>query len=90
MTLPGDYQQTLHKLQDTLTDEQMCNVLNCTNSDSANKMILDYLMASLKCKEDILDLYDQLEKLTNSPNLLHIIRHLREGMLNPILCLQLS
>jgi len=88
--LPGDYQQTLHKLQDTLTDDQICSVLHCSNSSAANRMIFDCLIDNLKCKEDMLDLCNQLDRLTNSPSLLHIISELRNGMLASILCLQLS
>jgi len=90
VALPEDYQQTLHKLQDILTDDQMCNVLSCSNSSAANRMIFDYLINNLKYKEDMLDLCDQLDRLTNSPSLLHIISELRNGMPASILCLQLS
>jgi len=79
-SFPEDHQQTLGKLQDSLTDQQMSEVLDCTDSDSANKMMLDYLINNIKCREDILDFCDQLDKLTYSLSLLHVVNELRNGM----------
>ena len=43
-------------------------------------MILDYLIDSVKHKEDLLDLCDLLDRLTDiSPNLMQHIKELREG-----------
>ena len=58
----------------------MCHVLNCSSCHTANKMILDCLLDSMKCKEDLLDLCDQLDRLTDiSPGLKHLINELRQG-----------
>ena len=43
-------------------------------------MILDCLIDRMKCKEDLLDLCDQLDRLTStSPELMHLINELRKG-----------
>ena len=79
-SFPEDYQQTLGKLQDRFTDEQICKVLKCTSTGSANKMMLDYLINNIKSREDLLDFCDQLDKLTYSLSLLHVVKELRKGM----------
>ena len=44
-------------------------------------MILDYLIEPLKDERDLLDLCDQLDRLTDiSPNLKHVITELRKGL----------
>jgi len=42
-------------------------------------MILDYLIGSMKCSEDLLDFCDQLDKFNDSPDLLLIAQELRKG-----------
>ena len=77
---PKDFHQSLQKLEDKLSDDQMCTILNCSTPHIANKMILDYLLDSMKCREDLLDLCDQLDRLTdNSPSLQHLINEIRQG-----------
>ena len=77
---PKDFYQTLQKLQDKLSDDQICTILNCSSSQIANKMILDYLIDSMKCREDLLDLCDQLDRLTDiSPSLQNLIDEIRQG-----------
>ena len=77
---PKDCYQTLQKLQDKLSDDQICTILNCSSFQIANKMILDYLIDSMKCREDLLDLCDQLDRLTDiSPNLQNLIDEIRQG-----------
>ena len=78
-SLPNDHQQTLLKLQERLADNVICNVLTCTNSYIANKMMLDYLIGGMKCREDMLDFCDQLDKFNDSLDLLPIVHELREG-----------
>ena len=80
---PKDSLQSLEKLQDTLSDVQICAVLNCANSHSANKMILDCLIDKMKFTEDIFDLCDQLDKLTVlTPDLKRLTDELRKGYIN--------
>ena len=77
---PKDFLQSLEKLQDKLSDDQICTILNCSNSHTANKMILDCLIDKLKFKEDMFDLCNQLDRLTDiSPDLKHLINDLRKG-----------
>ena len=77
---PKDFHQSLQKLQDKLSDDQICTILSCSSSYTANKMILDVLIDRMKCKEDLLDLCDQLDRLTDiSPGLHHHIYEIRQG-----------
>ena len=75
---PKDFCQSLQVLQDQLTDDHLCAVLNCSDSDSANKLILDCLIDATKSEDDLLD---QLDRLTDaSPDLKHTISELRKGI----------
>ena len=77
---PKDSLQSLAKLQDVLSDDQICAILNCSDSHTANKMILDCLINKMNCKEDVFNLCDQLNRLTDiSPNLTNLISKLRKG-----------
>ena len=80
---PKQSLQSLEKLQDTLSDDQICAILNCSNSQSANKMILDCLIDKMKFREDIFDLCDQLDKLNDvTPDLKCLTNKLRKGYFN--------
>ena len=77
---PKDSLQSLNKLQDVLSDDQICAILNCSTSHTANKMILDCLIDKLKFKEDMFLLCNQLDGLTDiSSDLKHLINELRKG-----------
>ena len=44
-------------------------------------MILDYLIDAIKSEDDLLNLYELLDRLTDvSPNLKHLINELRKGI----------
>ena len=78
--MPDDYEQSVGKLQDYITDEQICTILCSGSNVAANKLILDFLITRMSCKEDQLDLCDQLEKIaTASDELKMIIQQLRSG-----------
>ena len=78
--LPKNFEQTLERLQVHLSDDQICSALSCSSSYASNKLILDYLIHKMKRKEDLLDLYDQLDRLTDvSPNLTQLLNELRKG-----------
>ena len=80
---PKESLQSLEKLQDALSNDQICAVLNCSNSHSANKMILDCLIDKMKFREDVFDLCDQLDKLTDvTPDLKYLTDELRKGYFN--------
>ena len=70
---------TLECLQDYLTDDCICVVLESSNADTANKLMLDCMISKLTCKENLLDFFDQLEEITGEHNLASTINELRQG-----------
>ena len=85
--MPDDYEQSIGKLQNYFSDEQICTILYSSDYTSANKLILDYLIERMSCKEDQLDLCDQLEKIAEASNELKtIIQEIRSGELKLITC----
>ena len=79
-SLPSDYEKTLQAVQDHLTDEQICGVLTSTNYTIANKTILNCLMEKVKSTADILQLCDQLVKISSESRMLcSIVSELRIG-----------
>ena len=79
--MPGDYEQSIGKLQNHFSDDQICAILYSSDRMAANKLILDSLIERMSCKEDQLDLCDQLEKIaTASAELKVIIQKLRSGV----------
>ena len=80
--MPDEYEQSVGKLQSLISDDQLFVILSCSNCNKANKMILNCLIEKLNCKEDLLDLCDQLEKISNSHDLMIIITELKSGTLN--------
>jgi len=79
--MPNEYEQSVGKLQSQISDDKLFVILNCSNCNVANKMILNCLIEKLVCKEDLLDLCDQLEKISNSQDLMAIIAELKSGTL---------
>jgi len=78
--MPDDYERSIGKLQNYMSDEQICTILCSSDHTTANKLILDLLIAKMSCKIDLLDLCDQLEKITTASNELKvIIQELRSG-----------
>ena len=77
---PVTHLSTLECLQDYLTDDCICVVVESTNADLANKMMLDCLISKLTCKEDLLDFFDQLDEIKNAQNLVSTVYGLRQGM----------
>jgi len=71
---------TVSKLEQYLTDTDITSILGYTNATLANKKILDSLIVHMKCKEDLLDLCDRLEKISESPSMTNIVHELRNGM----------
>ena len=64
--MPDDYIQTLVTLQKYFTDDQLRAVLSSDNSTIANKIILDYLIEGISCKEELRDICDQLDNINRS------------------------
>ena len=79
--MPDEYEQSVDKLQEYISDDQMCVILSSSNSTIANKIILDCLIERMNCREDLLDLCHQLERLATSQQLSVLVRELRSGQL---------
>ena len=77
--MPDEYELTVGKLQNYISDDQICTILNSSNSTLANKVILNCLVERINCREELLDLCDQLESITASSDLKIIIDELRLG-----------
>ena len=77
--MPDDYELTVGKLQNNLSDDQICAILSSSNSTDANKIILDYLIERIIHTEGLLDLCDQLEIITTSNDLKVIVNEIRSG-----------
>ena len=65
-SLSNDYEQTLDIIQDNLTDDQICGVLSCSESTTANKLILDSLIQKITCRADLIELCNQLQQIIPS------------------------
>ena len=77
--MPDDYELTVGKLQNYISFDQICVILSSSDSTSANKTILDNLIERMSCREDILDLCDQMENIAISNNMKMVIDQLRLG-----------
>ena len=82
-SFPMEYLSTVDCLQDYLTDDCLCVVVSCTDASVANKMILDCMVSKLNSKEDLLDFFDQVEKITGTHNLGSVVNELRQGWYFP-------
>ena len=78
--MSDDYEQSVGKLQSHISDDQICDILCSSNCRIANNKILNCLIGKLSNKEDLLDLCDQLEKITTSHDLMVIIKDMKSGM----------
>ena len=77
--MPDDYELTVGKLQNYISFDQICIILSSSNSTIANKLILDYLIERMSCREELLNLCDQLESITTSRDMKMITSELRLG-----------
>ena len=77
--MPDDYEQSVGKLLNYISDDQICMILSSSNSTAANKIILDCLIERMSRKEELLDLCDQLETITTSHQLNMLISKMRSG-----------
>ena len=77
--MPDQYEITTGKLQNYITDDQICAILGTGSSSLANKMILDCLIKRINCREELLDLCDQLEMITSLPEMKSVINEIRFG-----------
>ena len=77
--MPDNYEMTVGILQSHMTDDQICAVLSSGNPATANKIILDYLIERMSCKEELLDLCHQLENIAASHDLRDALNKIRSG-----------
>jgi len=77
--MPDDYEPTVGKLQNYISDDQICAILNSGNSSIANKIILDCLIERMSCREELLDLCHHLENITTSHDMKTVINEIRSG-----------
>ena len=77
--MPDNHEQSIGKLQNYISDDQICMILSSSNSTTANKMILDCLIDRMSCKEELLDLCAQLETISTSHQLNMLISEIRSG-----------
>ncbi|XP_065894140.1 uncharacterized protein [Dysidea avara] len=78
--MPDKYEQSVGKLQNYISDYQICMILSSSNSTTANKIILDCLIERMSCREELLDLCDQLETITTSHQLMIVISEIRSDV----------
>ena len=77
--MPCDYELTVGKLLNYINDDQICAILSSGNSTIANKLILDCLIERMTCREELLDLCDQLEKITTLHDIKTMMNEMRLG-----------
>lgn len=79
-SFPDEFSQTLDNLQDDLTPDCICEILSDeANSKLANKKMLDCMIAKVSSKEGLLDLFDQLERVSNASDMTTVVSQLRTG-----------
>ena len=77
--MPDNYEQSVGKLQNYISDDQICMILSSSNSTTANKIILDCLIERMSRKKELLDLCDQLETISTSHHLMMVISEIKSG-----------
>ena len=77
--MPDEYELTVGKLQNYLSDDQICAILSTNNPSIANKIILDSLVERMRCTEDLLALCNLLECVTTSVDLKSVMNEIRVG-----------
>jgi len=77
--MPGNYEQSIGILQNFISDDQICMILSSSNSTAANKIILDCLIERMSCREELLNLCNQLETITASHQMMMVISEIRSG-----------
>ena len=77
--MPDEYELSVGKLVNYISDDQIGTILSSGNANVANKLILDCLIERISCKEELLDLCDQLESIIASHDLKVMINEIRLG-----------
>lgn len=77
--MPENYQETAQALINFISDDQICSILCCSNSTTANKMILDCLIEKMSRREELFNLCDQLQRISTSQQLKAVISEIRSS-----------
>jgi len=77
--MPDNYELSVEKLQNYISDDRICMILSSSNSTTANKIILDCLIERMSRREDLLDLCNQLETISTSYIATMLINAARSG-----------
>ena len=77
--MPDNYEVTTGKLQNYISDDQICAILSSSNSTLANKIILHCLIERISCPAELLDVCNQLENVITSYDLRIITNDIRIG-----------
>ena len=77
--MPDEYELSVGKLVNYISDDQIGTILSSSNASVANKLILDCLIERISCKEELLDLCDQLESIITSHDMKILINEIRLG-----------
>ena len=83
--MPDDHLETVSKLQEYFSDDEIASVLEEKDSKVANKRMLDSLIQRMKFREEMLDFCDQLEKISKSQELKVITREIQIGKVSTAL-----
>jgi len=74
--MPDNYEQSVSKIQDYMSDEQICMILSSDSSIAANKLILDCLIEKVNSRKDLCRL---LKTISTSHELNKLISGIRSG-----------
>ena len=77
--MPDEYELSVGKLVNYISDDQTGTILSSSNASVANKLMLNCLIERISCKEDLLDLCDQLESIIASHHLKIAVNEIRLG-----------
>ena len=77
--MPDNFEMTIDKMLNLLSDHQICHILSSNSSTAANKVILDCLIERISCREELLDLCDQLDEISVSQGFSSVINKLKLG-----------
>ena len=77
--MPDDYMNTVSQLERHLTGDHIGSILECSDVFTANQKILDCLIEQINTKEGLLDFCEQLNSITNAPELATVIASVKKG-----------
>ena len=78
--MPTDYEHTVGKLQNFITDDEICAILCSDSTKSANKLMVDCLINRMQNKKHLLDLCNHLELVCPSQDMHTITEDIKSGM----------